>query len=149
MSGYNEENGDGMPVYATPEEAEAAFYAAFQYADIDAMMGVWDAGNAIICIHPMGMALRGRAAVEASWRQIFEGGGKLLFELECASRYRDERLAAHCVHENIRYGAQFDQRSLVIATNVYTLTENGWRMVLHHGSPGVVATVSDETRALH
>ena len=29
------------PVFATPEEAEAAFYRAFENTDLDAMMAVW------------------------------------------------------------------------------------------------------------
>jgi len=52
-----------------------------------------------------------------------------------------DELSAHCVHELICHGEDYRQRSLVIATNVYRLTDAGWRMCLHHASPGHVEAV--------
>jgi hypothetical protein len=44
------------------------------------------------------------------------------------------------------------QQALVLATNVYQRTPQGWRMVAHHASPGnaagIVATL-DEPQVLH
>lgn len=128
--------------YASPQDAESAFYDAFMRGDLSAMMDVWAENQRIICIHPMGVRLQGREEVEESWRNIFEGGNTLRFSIEAAVYVRDDNLSMHSVHEDISFGVNFQQRSLVLATNAYQLTERGWRMVLHHGSPSAVATRS-------
>ena len=68
------------PVYATPEEAEDAFYRAFEKVDLEAMMSTWADQEDIVCIHPGGDRLTGRIDVQASWRSIFGGGMKLTFK---------------------------------------------------------------------
>ncbi|MDX1433824.1 MAG: nuclear transport factor 2 family protein, partial [Gammaproteobacteria bacterium] len=67
--------------FTTPEDAEAAFYDAFQRLDLEAMMRVWADEETIVCVHPMGPRLGGRAAVAQSWREIFAGGSPMRFEL--------------------------------------------------------------------
>lgn len=127
------------PNYETSRDAERAFYAAFQHANLEEMKQVWADEESVMCIHPMGPRLDGRAAVIRSWEQIFAGGGPLRFELAEVSCTLGSRLAVHCVHENIDHGPGFGQRSLVLATNVYTSTGRGWRMLVHHASPGGAA----------
>jgi hypothetical protein len=51
----------------------------------------------------------------------------------------DDLLAVRCVCENISHGPRFAQHSLVLATNIYKMTDRGWRMILHHASPGATA----------
>lgn len=123
------------PEFATPEAAEAAFYDAFERADLDAMMRVWARDDSIVCIHPMGPRLLGRRAVENSWRDILGGGPSMRFHITGLHATRHALVAVHCVHENISHGAQFSQHAIMIATNLYQLTDQGWRMVLHHASP--------------
>ena len=129
-----------MPVFQTPQAAEVAFYDAFERADLAAMMDVWAPDDGIMCVHPMGERLEGRAAVERSWRGIFASGAGLKFNLTEVQYRSDDRVSVHCVHENISYGPGFRQRSRVVCTNVYELTDDGWRMVLHHATPGVAAS---------
>lgn len=138
-------------VYATPQEAEAAFYQAFQRSDLEAMMQVWAEDDAIVCVHPLGPRIQGRAAVEESWRRIFLNSGALRFEIANAHYLQSPHLSVHCVHESIDFGARLRQHSVVIATNVYRLTERGWRMVVHHASPGAAAatTIRERPRAIH
>lgn len=124
------------PVYATPQAAEAAFYRAFQRADLDAMMAVWADDESIVCVHPSGPRLQGRSAVYESWRQIFANSGTMHFEIADVHSVHDAQLCVNCVHEDIHHGAQLRQHARVIATNVYRLTADGWRMILHHASPG-------------
>ena len=57
-----------MSTYPTPEAAEAAFYAAFEARNLDAMMAVWAHNDSIACMHPLAAPLNGRAAVAAGWR---------------------------------------------------------------------------------
>jgi len=123
--------------YATPHEAEAAFYAAFATRDLDAMMRVWVESDDAVCIHPMGERIVGRAGIAASWQEIFRGDGPMRFTLSEPRHVTHETISVHYVHEDIRFGPGFTERSRVIATNVYVKTARGWRIQAHHGSPGV------------
>ena len=51
------------PTLASAEQAEAAFYRAFEKADLGAMMAVWAEDEEILCIHPGGQRLIGMDAV--------------------------------------------------------------------------------------
>lgn len=131
--------------FDTPELAEQAFYAAFEARDLGAMMRVWTEDNAAICIHPMGPTLRGPQLIEQSWQQIFQSGQQLRFVLSHQVVFRDSKLSTHCVYENIAPDDTSGPQGLVFATNVYRLETGGWRMAVHHGSPGQLAP--DETLA--
>lgn len=123
-------------IYLTAQDAEAAFYAAFQRADLDAMMQVWDDDESIECIHPLDERLRGRGAVRAGWQRMFVEGPKLEFELSEQSYFADSALAVHTVTEYVRFaGSTEAPTSRVLTTNVYKRTAQGWRMVLHHAAP--------------
>lgn len=121
--------------FYTPQEAEAAFYAAFMRRDLEAMMAVWAPDDDIACIHPLGTLRLGREEVRESWRSVFRNSPDMQFVIEERTRIHDERLAVHVVHEHIRLGSEPPQPPPVIATNIYRRTEHGWRMVLHHASP--------------
>lgn len=129
-------------MFQSSEEAEAAFYDAFEHADIEAMMAVWADDDEVVCIHPMGPRIEGRAAIRTSWAQILSGGGDgLHFEITNKVQSASDGLAVHFVYENIGFGPVPTQRSVVLATNVYRHTDKGWRMVCHHGSPGRVGSM--------
>lgn len=120
--------------YHTPQEAEAAFYQAFQRKDIGAMMAVWADRADIVCVHPGGRMLIGADAVRASWEEIFRHGPVLRFTIDERSRTENGELALHIVHEHIHAGGEMAPAP-VLATNAYRRTEHGWRMILHHASP--------------
>lgn len=119
--------------FQTPQAAEAAFYAAFERADLEAMMLVWAEDESVICIHPTGPYLRGRKDIRASWEQIFAPGARLKFTLKDSRRTRDSLLSIHVLRECIRVNGV--PQGVMLATNVYQFTDDGWRMTLHHASP--------------
>lgn len=123
----------------SPEDAERAFYQAFEAGDPQAMMRVWDETTDVCCIHPMGKALFGVDAVRDGWREIFASGQRLQFSAESAIRQIGADLAVSVVHEHIRVVGQDKTSPPMLATNVYRRTAAGWRMTLHHVSPAVVA----------
>lgn len=133
--------------FYTPQEAETAFYTAFMKRDVEAMMTVWAEDESITCIHPVGPVRIGREAVRESWRAVFRGSPEMQFLVEERSRVQGDALAVHVVHEHIRVG-NVPPQPPVIATNAYRLTENGWRMILHHASPSP-APAADEPKTLH
>ena len=61
-------------LFATPQEAEAAFYEAFVKRDLEGMMAVWADDDEVYCVHPRGPRVTGVAQVRESWRQVFAGG---------------------------------------------------------------------------
>lgn len=123
------------PLHTTPQEAEAAFYDAFQRADLDAMMAVWAEDEDVWCVHPGGPRLAELEQIRDSWRQIFSGGPGMRVELRHQQSARTPMLAVHCVHEYLSLANDRRARSVMVATNVYLDTPRGWRMLAHHASP--------------
>lgn len=122
-------------LFTSPQEAEQAFYEAFQRADLDALMAVWAEDDEVFCVHPGGARLTGLAAIRESFRQIFRAGASMHFQLRGAQQIRGGLLAVHSVYEYITLLGERRQASPVIATNVYANAGGGWRMIGHHGSP--------------
>ncbi len=133
--------------YATPQEAEDAFYAAFIKRDVHAMMSVWAEDEDIACIHPLSPMTTGVAAVRASWESIFRHSPPMKFMINEKSRLEDSKLAVHIVEEHIHVNNE-PARPPVLATHVYRLTDNGWRMILHHASPSPKSS-KQEKQTLH
>ena len=121
--------------FTSPQEAEHAFYEAFQRADLDAMMAVWAEDEEVYCVHPGGPRLAGLDNIRESFRQIFAGGPTMRFEIRGAQALQGGIIAVHSLHEYINVLGERRQTSIVVATNVYINIGGGWRMVAHHGSP--------------
>ncbi len=120
--------------FASPEQAESAFYAAFQCGDLDAMMLVWANDSDIACIHPNGQRLVGVQPIRKSWEHILGSDTGLRIEVVARQAFHDQSLAAHLVNEHLTLKDQF-VRGAVLATNIYRKSTNGWHMILHHASP--------------
>jgi uncharacterized protein (TIGR02246 family) len=126
---------DHQPPFATPEAAEAAFYAAFAATDLKTMAGVWDDGDDTLCIHPGGGLLQGRAAVMQSWMEIFSGARPPTIEVETVTTLVSGDIAVHVRAESIRPNGQpAEQASRILATNVFRRRDGSWRLVAHQAS---------------
>jgi uncharacterized protein (TIGR02246 family) len=140
-------------LYPTPEDAESAFYDAFERSDLAGMMAVWAEDDDIVCIHPQGPRLVGFEAVRDSWMQIFAGGtSRLKVRTVDVRKYAGQSVAVHSVVEVLSLPGQQAPAQSVCATNVYELTDNGWRMVSHHASPlseSPTAATAEEPPASH
>jgi uncharacterized protein (TIGR02246 family) len=121
------------PLLVTPEDAETAFYAAFERGDLQAMMTVWAEDETIVCVHPLGPLLIGRKAIQHGWKAIFAGSANMKFTIDRQLRTVDDSVAVHIVYEHIELPGQRPQA--VIATNAYRRAHSGWYMILHHASP--------------
>lgn len=122
-------------IYPNSQACEAAFYSAFESADLATMMAVWAEDDDIVCVHPGGPRLSGIEAVRESWRQIFVGGPGLRIRLGEPLITSTMQTAIHTVHENLSVAGDRRPRLPMIATNVYLRTQWGWRLQLHHASP--------------
>ena len=132
---------------ASAQQAEAAFYAAFEHADVDAMMAVWVEDEAVFCVHPGGGRLCGVAAVRGAWRSIFSEGPTLRFELVDLQTFTLPTVAVHTLYERIAVRGEGGPSHLVMATNIYLLTAAGWRMLGHHASPLPRSPIAAQTRS--
>lgn len=139
------------PVYATPQDAEAAFYDAIEKADLDAMMAVWADDDDIVCVHPGGTRLSGVSAVRESWRQIFSGGSALRMRLSRVHAVNGVTLVMHSVYEQVSVAGGPHEPATMIATNLYVRIGRGWRMLAHHASPSPEAPAEspDAPQLLH
>ena len=125
------------PAPATPDEIEQQFYEALQRADIEALMAVWSDDDEIVCVHPGGPRLLGPAAIRAAFEAMFSHG---TVRARPAQVHRVVALssAVHSVVEQVEVMLPDGlHQAVVMATNVYHKTPEGWRLVAHHASPGV------------
>jgi len=121
---------------ASPDDVEAQFYEALQQADLDKLMAVWCDDDEVACVHPGGPRVIGHAAIRASFEAIFANGA-IPVQLHSVRRVQSMGSAVHHVVEHI--GVQTDtgpRTAWVACTNVYLKTAQGWRLLVHHASPG-------------
>ena len=121
---------------ASPDEIEQQFYKALQRGDIERLMAVWSDDEEISCVHPGGPRVVGAGAIRASFESMF-ANGTIQAHPEKVRRLQTHDCAVHAVLEHIRLTtAEGPQSAWVVATNVYVITGQGWRLVSHHASPG-------------
>lgn len=134
-------------LFPTPDDAEAAFYEAFERADLAAMMVVWAEGEDVVCVHPSGPRLTGFEAVRESWMQIFAANVKLSVRVTDSCRLDGPSVSVRSVVEAITAPGTEGTPQFVNATNVYVLTDAGWRIAVHHASPPEQAPAPEEDEA--
>jgi ketosteroid isomerase-like protein len=155
MSNPTKPGGRGpRKIFPTPEDAEAAFYDAFERCNLAAMMAVWSSEDHAVCIHPGGARLAGFEAIRASWTEIFAGGPGFKMKVSEVRAITSQTLAIRMVYETLvpEGGEASATPTPILATNIFALTPNGWRMVLHHASPAPAGTTAEEQgtgRVLH
>ena len=129
-------------VGGSADNIETAFYEALHHADITALMACWADEDDIVCIHPGGIRLIGSSAIRQSFETLF-ANGSLNLSLESVHKVESLTSAMHNLIERVFVMTNEGQReALVHVTNVYQRTAQGWRMVAHHASPGILAPSS-------
>ncbi len=122
-----------MATFPSPDSAEAAFYSAFENGDVDAMREVWADNAECVCIHPGGERLQGTDVIMESWEDILPNMRGVVVHRAAVTAIRGDDLVVHVLHENLYVNGE--RRGVMLATNTYRQTGDGWRMVLHHASP--------------
>ena len=128
----------------SPDDVEAAFYESLRSGDLERLMACWADEDDIACIHPGGARLLGAAAIRASFEAMFTNGGAIPVTAEQIQRVDAVASAVHHVLERVDLlTPQGAAQGYVLATNVYHKSAQGWRLVVHHASPGTATTVQD------
>lgn len=123
-----------MSGFSSAEEAEAAFYAAFEEANVTRMMEIWSNSDHDVCVHPMGPCLRGHRLIAESWREVFREGPKMQVELSDIERHTYGETAVHTMHETISIQNSEQPSTLLITTNIYRQINERWYLIVHHAS---------------
>lgn len=137
----------------TPDDVEAAFYEALQTADLDKLMACWADEDDIVCIHPGGPRVVGAGAIRAAFDALFAHGGAIQIRPEAIRRVDSLASAVHTLQERVEVlTAEGPVHAHVLVTNVYHKTPQGWRLVVHHASPGTqgeMQEVEQPPKVLH
>ena len=112
--------------------ANQAFYGAFEARDLEAMSGLWEHSDRVLCTHPGWATLRGWGQVAASFFALFQNDQHLQFILTNERAEVEGDAAWVAIDENILSESQ--PATTVAALNLFVRTSGGWRMVAHHAS---------------
>ncbi len=120
------------PVFATVDAVEEAFYDALNRGDAIGLMSLWADDEECVCVHPSGARHVGWDAIKASWDSLLANGGMTVAP-RSRRTYMGAVLVVHNVIEEQRMpdgnGAQMVS---FVATNVYSRSPRGWRILMHH-----------------
>jgi ketosteroid isomerase-like protein len=120
------------------DEVELAFYHALRAGDIEQLMACWSEEDEIACIHPGGPRLLGAVTIRASFESMFSHDGAVLASIQHVRKIQTPTSSVHHVLEKIELlSPEGPVHAFILATNIYHKTEQGWKMVLHHASPGM------------
>ena len=124
------------PVFTSPQEAEQAFYEAFESLDIAQMDKIWLQQEYVTCIHP-GWGLRsGWPAVRDSWVLIFNHTFDMKFELtEVEVQVAGDVAWVICTENLTTKQDDTTVQTRILATNLFERVGDEWLMIHHHGSP--------------
>jgi ketosteroid isomerase-like protein len=118
---------------AAVRAANAAFYAAFEARDLDAMSDLWAHDAEVTCVHPGWVTLRGWGPIAASWAALFDGPQRLQFIVTDDHVVVAGDVAWVTCDENLLGG---EGGATVAVINLFARDDRGrWRMLAHHGSP--------------
>ncbi|MFE1343756.1 nuclear transport factor 2 family protein [Streptomyces sp. NPDC058757] len=136
------------------EAANTAFYTAMEEGDFDRVEDLWlDDGSAdVSCVHPGWPVLTGRREVLRSYALIMAHTDYIQFFLTDVRISLTGDTALVTCTENILSGGPAEDGAelgplvgqLVVATNTFRRTPEGWRIWSHHASP-VLAGPDDDT----
>ena len=136
MADYRSRKVAQAAMMASAEDTEAAFYECLQQGDAERLMSLWSEDEEIACVHPGGPRLVGAVAIRAGFDAVLANGGFQITPVQ-VRRVDAPGCSIHHVLEKVQaMTAEGVQTAYVLASNVYVRGAQGWRMVLHHASPG-------------
>ncbi|HET7326688.1 MAG TPA: nuclear transport factor 2 family protein [Nocardioidaceae bacterium] len=125
------------------ERANAAFYAAFESGDMDAMQDLWVSEGHAVCIHPGWNPVVGAAAVRRSWAVVMANTPYIQFiltDVQVTVTGESGAVASVTCTENVLAAANGEMEpgfsgGKAVSTNVFLRQHGDWRLWIHHASP--------------
>ncbi|MDQ0985216.1 nuclear transport factor 2 family protein [Streptomyces sp. V2I9] len=153
----NEEHARAAADIAEVEAANTAFYEALERGNLDALSAGWLPGEdlTVSCVHPGWPVLTGRREVLRSYALIMANTDYIQFFLTDVNVAMTGDTALVTCTENILSGGPAEEGDalgplvgrLVVATNVFRHTADGWKLWSHHGSPVLADSDEDDATA--
>lgn len=133
------------------ELANTALYEAMEQGDFESLSAMWLPGD-VSCVHPGWPLLRGNGEVLRSYALIMANTDYIQFFLTDVEVSVEGDTALVTCTENILSGGPAEEEGelgplvgqLVVATNVFRRTGDGWRIWSHHGSPVLTEASEDD-----
>ena len=154
MSAARDEHEEAAADIAAVEQANTDFYEAMERGDLAALSGLWLPGDdlTVSSVHPGWPVLRGRGEVLRSYALIMANTEYIQFFLTDVGVSMTGDTALVTCTENILSGGPAEDGNalgplvgqLVVATNVFRRTPEGWKLWSHHGSPVLAETGEEE-----
>jgi len=119
--------------FATPQDAEDAFYDAIDDVDAERLRWVWEDSPDIACLLPMQPMLHGEDVHEA-FRPLTDGEIQLEIQVRHIRWVEAGELAIHFLEEMVIMTGNLPQPA-VYAMNIYRMGDAGWRLLVHQNSP--------------
>ena len=111
-------------------------------------MACWADDEEIVCVHPGGPRLLGASQIRSSFEAMFANGTIGAWP----ERVHAVQSLGACMHSLVErldiLTAEGPAQAYVIATNVYHQGPQGWRMVVHHASPGTAVEAQPSASAV-
>lgn len=120
-------------ILQTPEDAENAFYTAFEKGDLQSMMNIWLESEDVTCIHPGIPRLDGFDMVKEGWRHVLENRSFVHIQTTDVKKITNAYLSVHTVREEVKIGGKL--LGSMLATNTYRKIKGCWKIISHHASP--------------
>ncbi|MFI8885960.1 nuclear transport factor 2 family protein [Streptomyces sp. NPDC053813] len=149
-----DEHAEAAADIAAVEQANTAFYEAMERGDFEELSGLWLPGEdlTVSCVHPGWPVLTGRGEVLRSYALIMANTEYIQFFLTDVGVSMTGDTALVTCTENILSGGPAEDGNalgplvgqLVVATNVFRRTSDGWKLWSHHGSPVLTETGDEE-----
>jgi ketosteroid isomerase-like protein len=125
---------------ASADDVEAAFYDALQNANVERLMACWAEDEEIVCMLPGGQRLVGAGVIRSAFERMFAYSAIRAWPRQ-VHRIDSMTASVHSVIEQVEVMLpEGPRQGWVAATNVYFKTVHGWRLVMHHASPGTEQT---------
>ncbi|MDR2678945.1 MAG: nuclear transport factor 2 family protein [Zoogloeaceae bacterium] len=135
-------------LFASPEDAEVAFYQALARGDLEALMAVWSEEEEVSCIHPTGQRFSGLTMIREGWQPLMRSA-RMRVEVVDLFKWQSMLMATHQLMETLRLDREL--AGSLIVTHVYMRGSCGWRLVCRHCSTSSEALGMPENagRVLH
>jgi len=125
-----------IQTYATPQEAEDAFYDALEEGELNQLLSVWADADDICCLLPMYPMIQGRQGVADVFTRLFSQGHGVALAIAHLNWIQTDDIAIHQVEETIQDPPpDTPPPPPFYGTNIYRKDNTGWRLIVHQNAP--------------
>ena len=123
------------PTYATPQDAEDAFYDALDAGKLDQLLSVWAESDDVGCLLPMHPLVQSRQGVTDVFTHLLSRGQGVSLAITHLGWIETGNIAIHFVEETVQGPPSDTPPPPFYGTNIYRKDDTGWRLIVHQNAP--------------